>query len=253
MDHFWIFPNCNLDMDNYDVTDTENLPKVKLPLKGNHKCMAAIYLRLPYSLSGVFSYQPLTLLICVGYLQTYISIESLENSLNDGKISFFIVVFHKQIQELYFRSNAFASGGPKSRKIQFLPPLVTVLISAQFAGKKRAGNFLFVAWLVFRASSTKTPSIRNVKVKNGHHKKKSARDLGKGKWPVIISWIVHHVYMICYNFSDLFLIHHSTLKWREKKNKKTLLLQEGKKGGKKSSICINWESNPGQLIQSPMC
>ena len=75
-------------MDNYDVTDTENLPKVKLPLKGNHKCMAAIYLRLPYSLSGVFSYQPLTLLICVGYLQTYISIESLENSLNDGKIRF---------------------------------------------------------------------------------------------------------------------------------------------------------------------
>ena len=29
-------------------------------------------LRLPYSLSGVFSYQPLTLLIRVGYPQTYI-------------------------------------------------------------------------------------------------------------------------------------------------------------------------------------
>ena len=27
MDHFWIFPNCNLDMDDYDVRviDTENL------------------------------------------------------------------------------------------------------------------------------------------------------------------------------------------------------------------------------------
>ena len=45
-------------------------------------------LRLPYSLSGVFSYQPLTLLIRVGYPQTYISIESLYNSLNDGEISF---------------------------------------------------------------------------------------------------------------------------------------------------------------------
>ena len=31
------------------------------------------YLRLPYSLSGVFSYQPLTLLIRVGYPQSYIS------------------------------------------------------------------------------------------------------------------------------------------------------------------------------------
>ena len=35
------------------------------------------HLRLPYSLSGVFSYQPLTLLIRVGYPQTYISMESL--------------------------------------------------------------------------------------------------------------------------------------------------------------------------------
>ena len=35
------------------------------------------YLRLPYSLSGVFSYQPLTLLIHVGYPQTCISMESL--------------------------------------------------------------------------------------------------------------------------------------------------------------------------------
>ena len=34
-------------------------------------------LRLPYSLSGVFSYQPLSLLIRVGYPQTYISMESL--------------------------------------------------------------------------------------------------------------------------------------------------------------------------------
>ena len=34
-------------------------------------------LRLPYSLSGVFSYQPLTLLIRVGYPQTYIPMESL--------------------------------------------------------------------------------------------------------------------------------------------------------------------------------
>ena len=50
---------------------------------------------------------------------------------------------------VYFRSNAFASGGPKSRKIQFPPPLVTLLISSQFTGKKRAGNFLFVAWFVF--------------------------------------------------------------------------------------------------------
>ena len=46
-----------------------------------------ILLRLPYSLSGVFSYQPLTLLICIGYLQTYISMESLKNSLNDGEIN----------------------------------------------------------------------------------------------------------------------------------------------------------------------
>ena len=34
-------------------------------------------LRLPYSLSGVFSYQPLTLLIRVGYPQTYTSMEIL--------------------------------------------------------------------------------------------------------------------------------------------------------------------------------
>ena len=37
----------------------------------------AFKLRLPYSLSGVFSDQPLTLLIRVGYPQTYISMESL--------------------------------------------------------------------------------------------------------------------------------------------------------------------------------
>ena len=37
----------------------------------------ATQLRLPYSLGGVFSYQPLTLLIRVGYPQTYISMESL--------------------------------------------------------------------------------------------------------------------------------------------------------------------------------
>ena len=43
---------------------------------------------------------------------------------------FFIGVFHKRIQKLYFRSNAFTFGGPKSRKIQFRPPLVTLLISA---------------------------------------------------------------------------------------------------------------------------
>ena len=35
------------------------------------------YLRLPYSLSGVFSYQPSTLLIHVRYPQTNISMESL--------------------------------------------------------------------------------------------------------------------------------------------------------------------------------
>ena len=34
-------------------------------------------LRLPYSLSGVFSYQLLTLLIRVGYPQAYISMEGL--------------------------------------------------------------------------------------------------------------------------------------------------------------------------------
>ena len=43
------------------------------PSPGNAK----IGLRLPYSLSGVFSYQPLTLLIRVGYPQTNISMESL--------------------------------------------------------------------------------------------------------------------------------------------------------------------------------
>ena len=47
-----------------------------------------IMLRLPYSLSGVFSFQPLTLLIRVGYPQTYISMESLYNFLNDGEIPF---------------------------------------------------------------------------------------------------------------------------------------------------------------------
>ena len=38
---------------------------------------APTLLRLPYSLSGVFSFQPLTLLIRVGYPQTYISMEIL--------------------------------------------------------------------------------------------------------------------------------------------------------------------------------
>ena len=37
----------------------------------------SLTLRLPYSLSGVFSDQPLTLLIRVGYPQTCISMESL--------------------------------------------------------------------------------------------------------------------------------------------------------------------------------
>ena len=32
---------------------------------------------IPHSLSGVFSYQPLTLLVHVGYPKTYISVESL--------------------------------------------------------------------------------------------------------------------------------------------------------------------------------
>ena len=55
-------------------------------------------------------------------------------------------LFHSRIFINEYKScisdrNAFASGGPKSRKIQFPPPLVTLLISAQFAGKKLAGNF----------------------------------------------------------------------------------------------------------------
>ena len=54
---------------------------------------------------------------------------------------FFIIVFHKRIQELYFWLNAFASRGPKSLKIQFLPLLVTLLISAECAGKKCARIF----------------------------------------------------------------------------------------------------------------
>ena len=33
MDHFWIFPNCNLDMDDYDVIDTKNSTKGKAPKK----------------------------------------------------------------------------------------------------------------------------------------------------------------------------------------------------------------------------
>ena len=31
MDHFWIFPNCNLDMDDYDVIDTEISTKGEAP------------------------------------------------------------------------------------------------------------------------------------------------------------------------------------------------------------------------------
>ena len=31
MNHFWIFPNCNLDMDDYDVIDTENSTKGEAP------------------------------------------------------------------------------------------------------------------------------------------------------------------------------------------------------------------------------
>ena len=96
-------------------------------------------LRLPYSLSKVFSYQPVN--TCRIPANLYI---------NGKRIKFyFINEFHKRMQELYFRSNAFAFGGPKSRKIQFPPPLVTLIISAQFACKKRAGNVLFIAWLVF--------------------------------------------------------------------------------------------------------
>ena len=42
-----------------------------------HATLIFYDLRLPYSLSGVFSDQPITLLICVGYPQTYSSMESL--------------------------------------------------------------------------------------------------------------------------------------------------------------------------------
>ena len=75
----------------------------------------------------------------------------------------------------------------------------------------------------------------------------------QGIWPVIISWIVHQPFMVCCNFSDLFW--YIIRLWnKEKKQKKTLLLiitsrrkKKGKKRKKeKSSICVHWESNPGQ-------
>ena len=47
-----------------------DVPRVEV---GGGSC----FLRLPYSLSGVCSDQPLTLLIRVGYPQTYIAMESL--------------------------------------------------------------------------------------------------------------------------------------------------------------------------------
>ena len=100
---------------------------------------------LPYSLSGVFSYQPLTLLIRVGYLQTYIS--------NNGKLNIkFSKCWQNQffIQELYFRSNAFASGDPKSRKIQFPPPLTKHLANfSTVCRQKTCWEFFIYRVIVF--------------------------------------------------------------------------------------------------------
>ena len=52
-----------------------------------------VLLRLPFTLSGVFSFSYVTSLICIGYPQTYISMESLWNYLDDGDYIFKIIFF----------------------------------------------------------------------------------------------------------------------------------------------------------------
>ena len=54
----------------------------------------------------------------------------------------------------------------------------------------------------------------------------------QGKWPVIISWIVHQLFMVCYNFSDLFC--YVIRLWnKEKKTKKKRYYFKKKKKGEK--------------------
>ena len=52
-----------------------------------------VLLRLLFTLSGVFSFSYVTSLICIGYPQTYISMESLWNYLDDGDYIFKIIFF----------------------------------------------------------------------------------------------------------------------------------------------------------------
>ena len=87
----------------------------------------------------------------------------------------------------------------------------------------------------------------NSSLHSGH---RSAKDPGKGKWRVIISWIAHHVYMVCYNLSHLFW-YIIRLKYQIKRKENAITSRRKKnEKKKKSSICVHRESNPGQLIQS---
>ena len=74
----------------------------------------------------------------------------------------------------------------------------------------------------------------------------------KGKWPVIISWIAHQLFMACYNFSDYFDI---SFDFEIKRKRKRYCFKKIKKEKKKkkSSICLHRESSLDQLIQSPTC
>ena len=53
------------------------------------KCLDPPRLRLPFTLSSVFSFSYVTSLIRIGYPQTHISMESLLNYLDDGEYIYF--------------------------------------------------------------------------------------------------------------------------------------------------------------------
>ena len=71
-------------------------------------------------------------------------------------------------------------------------------------------------------------------------------DAGKGKWPVIIWWVVCHVYMVCYDFYDFFFVISLHFGMKRRKRKVYLFQEEKKKKKEKKKVrYTSTESNPG--------
>ena len=73
--------------------NTVEMKFVLLPWSWGCTVHRGLHLRLPFSLSGVFSFSYATSLISIGYPQTYISMEILWNYLDDGEYIFKTFLF----------------------------------------------------------------------------------------------------------------------------------------------------------------